>query len=155
MYSWMDGTPATGVGSRWRLVRAATALREASRAVTVRAACSGGGAEAGAAEGVVEAVGGDHQGAACKGDGHFVCMSGQAIAEPGGAEDQSQAAEHEQQHPRSPVAAKAVEQGDRAEEGDEHREAAVDFLLSWQQMGQDRGEREKNRREQAVDHAEG
>ena len=113
------------------------------------------GAGAGATEGVIEAVGGDHAGAAAKGHGDLDGVGGEVVAAPGCASNAGETDGHEQQHAGAAVFAEASQEGGCAETGDEDSEAAVGVLFCREQMCGGDGKGEQDRGQEAVGDAKG
>ena len=109
---------------------------------------------AGFAEGVVEAMRGDHESAAEKGDSDFREVVGKTISGIGREEDAEEAGCHETENTNAAVGAESAEKRDGAEEGDEEGKAAMNTFFGWEQMGEYGGGGEQKRRQQAVDDAE-
>lgn len=91
----------------------------------------------GFAEGVIEAMGGDHEAAAAEGDGYFDGVGGETVAKPGGSADAGEAERHHEEHGPPAVLAETDEQRGSSEERDQKGETAVRSLFGWKEVRED------------------
>ncbi len=106
------------------------------------------------AERVIDAVGRDHKPAARKRDQHFGPVRRQGIAPISSGKNQRQSHRHQTHHPPAPVAAIAVDQRDGPQRRNHKGQRAVRPLLRRQKVRRNSRNRQHDRRQQAVNHAE-
>ena len=90
-----------------------------------------------AAEGVIEAVCGDHEAAAGEGYQYFDPMRRQGVSPEGSGEDKGESNSHEDQHMRAAMVAVSADESRCADRGDDNCQHAMGFLFRWKEMSED------------------
>jgi hypothetical protein len=107
------------------------------------------------AEGVIQVVGGNHESAAAECDCHLDGVGWKLVSEPSRSRDAAQTAEHHEENRGAAVLAESNQQCNGPKERHQQGQAAVNAFFGGQKVREDCRERKQNRREEAMDNAQG
>ena len=108
-----------------------------------------------AAEGVIDAMSGDHEAAADEGDRDFGAMGRKMVSPIGGGEDKGESGEHEKEDAQMTVIAITLDECDGSERCDDDGERAMGSLFGRQKVRRYGGYGEEYRSHHAMHDAQG